>query len=67
MASENSEIDQRVASGQITAAQATQEKSQTQQRVTDEVNGTRPAGGGPVGRRHAAAAPTCPQGSSTTN
>ncbi len=44
--SENSEIDQRVSSGQITAAQAVQMKTMTQQRVTDVVDGTRPAGGG---------------------
>jgi hypothetical protein len=43
-ASENSEIDQQVASGRITAAQAAQMKANTTQRVTDEVNGTRPAG-----------------------
>ncbi|MDQ6846686.1 MAG: hypothetical protein M3019_03760 [Candidatus Dormibacteraeota bacterium] len=46
VASENAEIDQRAASGQITAAQAAQDKTRTQQRVTDLVNGTRPAGGG---------------------
>lgn len=38
--SENKEIDDRVSSGRITQAQATQMKSQTQQRVTDAVNGT---------------------------
>ncbi len=64
VASENSEIDQRAASGQITAAQATEEKSQTQQRVTDEVNGTRPAGG-PGGPHDGM--PEAPQGPSTTN
>jgi thymidine kinase len=66
--SENSEIDKRVASGSITAAQGTQEKTQTQQRVTDEVNGTRPAGG-PGGRHEApgGAPPNAPAGSSPTN
>jgi hypothetical protein len=50
-ASENAEIDARVSSGQITAAQGAQMKAQTTQRVTAEVNGTRPAGGprGPWG------------------
>ncbi len=43
--SENSEIDQRVSSGQITAAQAAQDKAMTTQRVTDMVNGTEPAHG----------------------
>lgn len=45
VASENAEIDQRVSSGQLTAAQAAQMKATTAQRVTDEVNGTEPAGG----------------------
>jgi transposase-like protein len=45
VASENQEIDSRVSSGQITSAQAAQMKAQTQQRITDEVNGVRPAGG----------------------
>ncbi len=45
VASENKEIDDRASSGQITQAQATQLKSMTQQRITDAVNGTRPAGG----------------------
>jgi fructose/tagatose bisphosphate aldolase len=49
VASENTEIDQRVSSGQITAAEGAQMKTQTTQRVTGEVNGTRPAGGGPHG------------------
>jgi hypothetical protein len=40
VASENKEIDDRVSSGQITKAQGDQMKTQTQQRVTDEVNGT---------------------------
>lgn len=44
-ASENKEIDARAATGQITAAQAVKDKTQTMQRVTDEVNGTHPAGG----------------------
>jgi hypothetical protein len=47
--SENTEIDQRVSSGQITVAQGAQAKTQTTQRVTDQLNGTRPAGGGPHG------------------
>jgi thymidine kinase len=46
VASENSEIDQRVSSGQLTAAQGAQLKTMTVQRVTDEVNGTEPAHGG---------------------
>jgi len=45
VASENQEIDARASSGQITSAQATQMKAHTQQRITDEVNGVRPAGG----------------------
>jgi hypothetical protein len=45
VASENAEIDARVAGGQITAAQGAQMKAMTTQRVTDEVNGTRPAHG----------------------
>lgn len=45
VASENKEIDDRASSGQITQQQATQMKAMTRQRVTDEVNGTRPAGG----------------------
>lgn len=50
-AAENSEIDQRVASGQITSAEGTQMKAMTTQRITDAVNGTRPSGppGGPWG------------------
>ena len=50
VASENKEIDDRVSSGQITKAQGDQMKAMTQQRVTDQVNGTfhgRP--GGPAG------------------
>jgi hypothetical protein len=47
VASENAEIDRRVAGGQITAAQGAQLKAMTTQRVTDEVNGIRPAGGPP--------------------
>ncbi len=47
VASENAEIDKRVSSGQITAAQGAQMKAMTTQRVTDEVNGVRPAGGPP--------------------
>lgn len=52
VASENQEIDQRLAAGQVTQAQADQMKTATQQRVTDEVNGTHPAmpaGGRPGG------------------
>jgi hypothetical protein len=51
VASENREIDARVAAGQITSAQATRMKAQTQQRVTDEVNGVHPdrGPGGPGG------------------
>lgn len=45
VASENKEIDDRASSGQITQQQAAQMKAMTQQRITDEVNGTRPAGG----------------------
>jgi ribosomal protein S20 len=68
VSSENSEIDKSVSSGQITAAQGAQEKTQTQQRVTDEVNGTRPAGG-PWGRHGAphGGPPNAPAGSSSTN
>lgn len=47
VASENAEIDKRVSSGQITAAQGAQMKTMTTQRVTDEVNGVHPAGGPP--------------------
>jgi hypothetical protein len=47
VASENAEIDKRVSSGQITAAQGAQMKAMTTQRVTDEVNGVRAAGGPP--------------------
>jgi ribosomal protein S20 len=68
VSSENSEIDKSVSSGQITAAHGAQEKTQTQQRVTDEVNGTRPAGG-PWGRHGApnGGPPNAPAGSSSTN
>ena len=45
VASENTEIDQRVASGQMTTAQGAQMKTMTVQRVTAEINGTEPAGG----------------------
>lgn len=66
VASENNEIDQRVSSGQLTSAQGTQEKTHTTQRITDEVNGTHPAGGpggwGPGGPPPAGA----PGASSTT-
>ena len=64
VASENAEIDQRAASGQISAAQAAQDKTTTQQRVTDTVNGTRPAGGGEDQR---GGAPEAPSGSSSTS
>ncbi|HSP65657.1 MAG TPA: hypothetical protein VLO10_05650 [Candidatus Deferrimicrobium sp.] len=61
--SENSEIDTRVSSGEVTAAQGAQDKTHTQQRATDEVNGTHPDGGpgGPHG-----APPNAPAGSPTT-
>jgi hypothetical protein len=65
VASENSEIDQRVSSGQITAAQATQDKTMTQQRVTDEVNGTHPAGG--FGGPHGGPPAGAPTGSAPTS
>lgn len=45
VASENKEIDARVAAGQMTAAEAAQAKAGTTQRVTAEVNGTQPTGG----------------------
>ncbi|HWF57986.1 MAG TPA: hypothetical protein VG520_06515 [Candidatus Dormibacteraeota bacterium] len=45
-ASENSEIDQRISSGQLTATEGAQMKTMTVQRVTDLVNGTEPAHGG---------------------
>lgn len=45
VASENAEIDQHASSGQVTAAEAAQEKAETTQRVTDLVNGVYPAGG----------------------
>ena len=64
--SENAEIDQRVSGGQISAAQATQEKTQTTQRVTDEVNGTRPAGG-PHGGYAPGGPNNAPAGSSATS
>lgn len=60
-ASENSEIDQRIASGQITATQGAQEKTMTSQRITDEVNGTAPAGGWRGGLP-----PGAPSGTSTS-
>lgn len=47
VASENADIDKRVSGGQITAGQGAQMKAMTAQRVTDEVNGIRPAGGPP--------------------
>ena len=49
VASENAEVDSAVKAGRITQAQATQMKAQTQQRVTDMVNGTPPPMGGPRG------------------
>ncbi|HEY6380034.1 MAG TPA: hypothetical protein VI316_12730 [Candidatus Dormibacteraeota bacterium] len=42
VASENKEIDDRVTSGQLSKAQGDQMKAATQQRITDEVNGSRP-------------------------
>jgi transposase-like protein len=42
---ENKEIDAAASAGKITAAQATAEKANTTKRVTDFVNGVRPAGG----------------------
>jgi transposase-like protein len=66
-ASENKEIDQRVTSGQITSAQGAQDKTQTQQRATDEVNGVHPDGGpGPHGG-FGGPPPGAPVGSSTTS
>jgi len=64
VASENTEIDQRVSSGQVTAAQGAQMKTTTVQRVTDEVNGTAPARGGFGGHD---GSPGPPSGSSPTN
>jgi hypothetical protein len=64
VASENSEIDQRVSSGQLTAAQGAQMKTMTVQRVTDEVNGTEPAHGGFGGH---AGPPSGPAGAPPTN
>ena len=49
VASENAEVDSAVKAGRITQAQATQIKAQTQQRITDMVNGTPPPMGGPRG------------------
>ena len=47
---ENAEIDARVQSGQLTASQATTEKANVKQRVTDQVNGVGgPRGGGMMG------------------
>jgi len=55
VAQENSEIDAAVATGRLTSAQATTEKSEVTQRVTDMVNNVRPKGGfgkmGPRGGR----------------
>jgi ribosomal protein L10 len=59
VASENAEIDQRVSSGQMTAAQGAQLKTGTVQRVTAEVNGTESPGG--FGR-HDGAFPGAPSG-----
>ena len=64
VASENTEIDQRVSSGHLTAAQGAQMKTTTVQRVTDEVNGTAPARGGFGGHD---GSPGPPSGSSPTN
>ena len=61
VASENSEIDQRVSSGQLSAAQGAQMKTQTTQRVTDLVNGTEPLRGGFGG--HDGPPPGAPTGS----
>ena len=66
VASENSEIDQRVSSGAITAAQGADMKTHTTQRVTDEVNGTRPAGR-PDGFGHDGPPPAPPASSSTSS
>jgi hypothetical protein len=67
VASENSEIDQQVTSGNITAAQGADMKTHTTQRVTDEVNGTRPAGGPGGPRDHDGPAPStsAPSGAAT--
>jgi ribosomal protein L10 len=59
VASENTEIDQRVAGGQMTEAQGAQMKTMTVQRVTADVNGTEPAGFG----GHDRGAPFAPAGS----
>jgi hypothetical protein len=64
VASENTEIDQRVASGQMTAAQGAQMKTMTVQRVTADVNGTEPAGGF---RGHDGPGPGGPPGSQPAN
>jgi hypothetical protein len=64
VASENAEIDQRIASGQMTAAQGAQMKTMTVQRVTAEVNGTEPSGG--FGG-HDGGAPGAPAGSQPAN
>lgn len=53
VASSNKRIDEAVAAGKMTAEQATQLKTETKQRITDMVNGVKPAEGprGPGGRR----------------
>ena len=51
VAEETKEIDSAVSAGKLTQAQATQLKSNLQQRVTDEVNGTGHGPGGPGGPR----------------
>ncbi|MBJ7608466.1 MAG: hypothetical protein JF887_03410 [Candidatus Dormibacteraeota bacterium] len=66
VASENTEIDQRVSSGQITAAQGAQMKTATTQRVTDEVNGTEPAGEQGKGDGGGGTSPAASPGSSST-
>jgi len=49
---EKTEIQSAVTAGHLTQDQATQIESNLQQRVTDVVNGTRPAGGPGFGPRH---------------
>jgi len=52
VAQENSEIDAAVTAGKLTSAQATTEKSEVTQRVTNMVNNVRPKdGSGPMGGR----------------
>jgi hypothetical protein len=71
VASSNTRIDAAVTAGRLDAAKATELKANTVTRITNEVNGVKPAGKGPGGHgghgRGSGTAPAAPSSTTTTN